>query len=101
MEIKEFKIDGGVTLSNFLVKFQANLLQQNLSEELYSHHIYNFYLIVRSKITNGAGFGAAILAAYHAKIFRSFDDIQYFFISENIVPYDSYKKKEYDGYYGR
>lgn len=59
--IKEFKVDGGATVNNFLMQFQSDIL--NLSVE-------------RPVIQETTALGAAYLAGLSTKYWKSFDEIK-------------------------
>lgn len=58
---KELKVDGGASSNNFLMQFQADINEMD---------------IVRPKITETTGFGAAILAGLTVGFYRSKDEIR-------------------------
>jgi len=84
LKIESMKVDGGLTVNKFLMKFQANLLQKSLN---------------KSKINDATPFGVGIAAAYHAKIYKSLDDIQHLFLTDDPITFDDKAKEEYEKYY--
>ncbi|MBG0858257.1 MAG: glycerol kinase GlpK [Bacteroidales bacterium] len=61
IEIRELRVDGGATVNNLLMQFQADLLQAK---------------VVRPKITETTALGAAYLAGLAVKYWSSMDEIR-------------------------
>jgi len=60
-EIKELRVDGGATVNNLLLQFQADILQAT---------------VVRPQVTETTAIGAAYLAGLAVGLWKSTDDIQ-------------------------
>ncbi|MFO7621143.1 MAG: glycerol kinase GlpK [Bacteroidales bacterium] len=61
IDIRELRVDGGATVNNLLMQFQADLLQAN---------------VVRPKITETTALGAAYLAGMAVKYWSSVEEIR-------------------------
>ncbi|HHT93931.1 MAG TPA: glycerol kinase GlpK [Clostridia bacterium] len=72
VDISSLKVDGGATSNNFLMQFQADITNME---------------IVRPKMTESTGFGAALLAGLTVGFFESKDEIrQKYKVDRKFVP---------------
>jgi len=61
IKIKELRVDGGATINNLLMQFQANVLETN---------------VVRPVITETTALGAAYLAGLAVGFWKNIEEIQ-------------------------
>ncbi len=60
-DIKEFRVDGGASLNNFLMQFQADILEKEIS---------------RPKVSETTALGVAYLSGLYSGFWKSLDDIK-------------------------
>lgn len=77
LTIKELRVDGGITVNEFLNQFQANVLQKK---------------IIKTKITDSTCLGAALMAGYTAGTWKNFHEVKLMVESEKEYEFDSMKK---------
>lgn len=82
--ISSLNVDGGITVNEFLMQFQADLLQKRLK---------------KTKIKDSTGLGAAFAAGHHAGAWKDFEELGDKIKTEKQFAYQVEKKKEFDGYY--
>ncbi len=75
--IKEVRVDGGATINNYLMQFQANLLNTS---------------VVRPTVTETTALGAAYLAGLAVGFWQSIDEVKAYWAAEKT--FDSSMKEE-------
>lgn len=78
--IKEVRVDGGATINDYLMQFQANLLNTS---------------VVRPTITETTALGAAYLAGLAVGFWQSIDEVQAYWKKEKM--FEPYMKEEVRG----
>ena len=72
LQIKSLKVDGGASKNNFLMQFQANIINAN---------------VVRAKTMETTALGVAYLAGLHAGVFSSIEQIRKLYdVSQTYYP---------------
>lgn len=75
--IKEVRVDGGATINDYLMQFQANLLNTN---------------VVRPTVTETTALGAAYLAGLAVGFWQNIDEVQAYWAAEKT--FEPYMKEE-------
>ena len=77
-------VDGGITVNDFLMQFQSDVLQKKLK---------------KTKIKDSTCLGAAFAAGYTAGVWKEFADLGDKIKTEKQFAFDEEKKKEFEAYY--
>ena len=86
IKIKSLNVDGGITINDFIMQFQADLLQKRLK---------------KTRIKDSTCLGAAFAGGHHVGVWKNFDDLENKIKTEKQFSYDESKKKEYDQFYDK
>lgn len=84
LHISSMNVDGGITVNDFIMQFQSDVLQKRLK---------------KTKIKDSTCLGAAFAAGYNAGIWKNLEELQSKIKTEKQFNFDQTKKKEYDLYY--
>ena len=84
INIKNLKVDGGLSVNNFLMQFQSDLLQKN---------------ITRTKIKDSTSLGAAFAAGLQCGIFKNVQQIQELILNEKEFLFSKTEKENMEKYY--
>jgi len=84
IKINSLNVDGGITVNEFIMQFQSDLLQKRL---------------IKTRIKDSTCLGAAFAAGYNAGIWKNFEELENKIKTEKQFSFDQSKKKEYDQFY--